>query len=503
MLAGLIIFAVIALGSFIYGLVKTIGLVKTEMIEVNISEVVKKILIYVGISAISFTLMLFFTVKVMEISPDVLHYFKLIAGGILFGSLFPLAIHAFILFYYGKNIPEKWNKGFYIFFMCAFVASFLTLFLWLDGYAPYIEYPLYNGINFTSGLVRPNDGRPNIAFYALCILAGAILVYFMCDHFMYKEYGKHGILESTFIVAFPAGIIGARLWYCIGEGLPINEWIEIWNGGLTILGGAAMGIIVGVLWFIWRNKKYSIWVAVDLIVPTILIAQAVGRFGNFFNCEVHGELTSIDNFRWLPEIIVNNMTYSESLGYALDGQMYFPLFFIEALVNVFGYFLIAHLFGKRLSKYTEQGDLCFAYIIWYGLTRVVMEPFRNSNYNMGSGGYWSWIWSLLFVLLGCLAIFANHLIRYILKKKREQYIVQKNDKNIGLIESICFAFVGLALLVVGIILMSKGNFVEQIGFNEFNIGIMLLVLGLSVLLYVPLSMFRYLEAKKLTLKKGG
>jgi len=496
MLVAFIIFAVLSLAIFGYGIYKTVTLIKGEMIEVNIKKVVKEILIYVAVSMVTFVLALVFSIKALNISPDGLHWFKLIAGGILFGALFPLAIHAFILFYYGKNIPQKWNKSFYIFFMCAFVASFFTLFLWADGYAPYIEYPLINGISFENGFVRPGEGRLNLAWYAICILSGALLVYFMCDHFMYKEYGEHGILESTFLVAFPAGIIGARIWYCIGESVPFEDWIRIWDGGLTILGGATMGILVGVLWFIWRNKKYSIWVAIDVIVPTILIAQAVGRFGNFFNCEVHGELTSIENFKWLPEIIVNNMTYSESLGFAPDGQMFVPLFLIEGFVNFFGYFLLAHLFGKKLAKFEEQGDLCFGYIAWYGLTRVIMEPLRNAHYNMGDGGYWSWIWSLLFVLGGCLAILANHLIRYLLKKKHKKYVVQKGDKEIGLIESVCFGVIGLGLVIAGIILMSKGTFAEVIGFNQFNIGLMLLIVGLSVLVYVPISMLRFVEAKK-------
>ena len=373
------------------------------------------------------------------------------------------------------------------------------MFLFLDGYAPYLEYPLISKLNFQKGFIDPTEPYSGltITFYAICILSGAILVYFMCDHFMYKEYGEHGILESTFYVAFPAGIIGARIWYCIGMGKPLSEWIRIWDGGITILGGAVMGILVGVLWFLWRNKKYSIWIAVDCIVPTILIAQAVGRFGNFFNCEVHGLEVSQEYFKWLPEIIRNNMTYSSTVSHAAAGNMFVPLFFIEALVNFFGYFFIAHLLGKRFNKVLEPGDLALSYIVWYGLTRVILEPFRNGNYNMGGNGYWSWFWSLTYVFAGVLGIIANHIVRYILKKRKNNYVVLKGDQTLSIAEFAAFTVAGIVLLVFAITMISTNTFTGKIGFDGFNIGIMLLVLGCSVLLFDVPAAIRFIEARKI------
>lgn len=491
-----IIFAIATLGVAGYGIYKTYRLISSEMVDIDMKKTIMTTLLYDAIAAVCFTVMLVGGMIWGGYPCDALHWVKLIVGGLIFGFAFTTAINFFMLFYYGKNIDEKIKKTTYHGFMCLFVVSFLTLFLWLDGYAPYLEYPLINGISFENGWVTPKDGRPNIAFYAICILSGAILVYFMCDHFMYQEYGKHGILESTFFVAFPAGIIGARIWYCIGNNVPFEKWIEIWKGGLTILGGATMGILVGVLWFLWRNKKYSIWIAVDCIVPTILIAQAVGRFGNFFNCEVHGLECSVEYFKWLPEIIVNNMKWSDTVGSAAPGNMFVPLFFIEALVNFFGYFLIAHVFGKKFKKVLEPGDLCAAYIIWYGLTRVILEPFRHANYNMGENGYWSWIWSLLFVFLGTIAIVVNHYVRYAMKKKKNNYVVLKGDYKLGLIETICFVAVGFGLFIPGIMLMANNEFVQKVGFSNFNIGIMLGVLGVSVLFYASVSFIRFTEAKR-------
>lgn len=497
-LALFIIFGLATVAAGVYTFYQEHNLVISPMADANVKKIIQKQLIFSGIIAVCFTLMLVGGMIWGEYPCDGLHWFKLIAGGLLFGFSLPTAVQFFILHYYGKNIDDKSKKTLMYAFIGLYIAAFLTLWLWLDGYAPYLTYPIVNGVDFTKGFVTPTDSRPTVAWYAICIISGAVLVYFMCDHFMFKEYGEHGILESTFYIAFPAGIIGARLWYCIGDGVPFSQWIKIWQGGLTILGGAIMGILVGVLWFIFRKKKYSIWIAIDCIVPTILIAQAVGRFGNFFNCEVHGVEVSMDNFKWLPEIIRNNMTYtSGSHKFAEPGNMFVPLFLIEALINVFGYFFIAHFVGKKLRKVLEPGDLGISYVIWYGFVRAILEPFRDTNFNMGGeSGYWSWMWSLIFVFFGALGIVVNHIVRYILKKRKNNYVVLKGDNSLGLIETIVLGTVGIAILVVSVVLMTKNTFGGTIAYSPFNIGVMLCVLGASVLVCAVPAFIRFWEARK-------
>ena len=266
--------------------------------------------------------------------------------------------------------------------------------------------------------------------------------------------------------------------------------LAIWEGGLTILGGAIMGIVVGVLFFLWRNKNLSIWFAVDAIVPTILIAQAVGRWGNFFNCEVHGEIVNLSNFRWLPEIVWRNAQYSSAAPTDLRGteQIYLPLFFIECLTNLFGYFLIAHVFGKALGKYHEPGDLCFGYVIWYGLTRVILEPLRYGDFKMGENGYWSWVWSMIFVFAGTLLIVINHIVRLIIKKKKNTFEVKPYDTKLGIISTLIIVIVGGALLTTGLIMMTSNKFEEVVEYNLFNGGLIILVLGASTLLTLGISL---------------
>ncbi len=469
-------------------------LVRSAMIEVDFKAFFLKCGLLVGGAVICFLVASFGFYQWLNASPDAIHIVQLVIGDILFIGGLLVAINCFTVHYYGKNIPEKLDKWLYILLMVCFTVAFFSIFLYTNGLAPYLTYPLVNGISFTEGFVTPKNGSPNIAFYALCIISGAVLVYFLCDHIFYKEYGKHGLLESTFYIAFPAGIIGARIWYVVGEwstsfaGEPFWKVLAIWEGGLTILGGAIMGIVVGVAFFLWRNKNLSIWFAVDAIVPTILIAQAVGRWGNFFNCEVHGLLVDDKLMRWLPEIIFNNAKYSSTSGFAPDGQLYVPLFFIECMVNLFGYFLLAHVFGKLLGKYHEPGDLCFGYVIWYGLTRVLMEPLRSSDFQMGENGYWSWVWSMIFVFVGTLLIVGNHIVRLIIKKKKNAYEVKPYDMKLGIIATAIIIIVGGALTAVGAYLMGSNKFVEVVAYNSFNIGVIVLVLGASVLLTLGISL---------------
>ena len=501
-----IIFLVTFVACLAISIYRSISLIKTPMVQIDYKGFFIKSGFFIGGAVISLLVASFGFYMWLNASPDALHVIELVLGSILFSGCLLVAINCFIIHYYGKNIPEPLDKWFFRVQLIGFVVSLFSFFIYTNGLAPYLSYPLVNGISFSKGFVTPDNGSPNIAFYALCILSGAILVYFVCDHYMYKEYGKHGLLESTFYVSFPAGILGARIWFVVGEwgtkfdygramtyigDMKIWAPLAIWEGGLTILGGAIMGIIVGVLFFLWRNKKLSIWFAVDMVVPTILLAQAVGRWGNFFNCEVHGQIADLNNFKWLPEIVWRNAQYSDASGAPnLVGtdKLYVPLFFIEAIVNLFGYFLLAHVFGRALKKHLEQGDLCFGYVVWYGLTRVLMEPLRYEDFKMGEDGYWSWVWSMIFVFVGVLLIVANHIIRLIIKKKKKTYVIKQNDSTVGLISTVVIAFIAGSLIALGIVLMTNNQFETVVEYNSFNTGLIFLVLGASVFLTLAISL---------------
>ena len=316
------VIAVVALGIGIY---LSIQFVRSTIPPVPFRQLVKRLLIFSLVFTVAFTTMMSSIYLWGNIKPLAYELTAAIVGGILVGFLGYTSLFSFIIHYYGggekKGITKVNDKWIFTILMAAFPLFLISIMFLTDGFANYVSYPLVNGISFSKGFVTPaSPTGPNIAFYAICILSGAIYVYFLCDHKFYLQYGKHGILESTFLVAFPAGIIGARIFYVIGNwgkefaGEPWYKCFMIWEGGLTILGGALMGIVVGVAWFLWRNKGYNIWLAVDIIVPTILIAQAVGRWGNFFNIEVYGQLSPVSNWWWLPRFIVPKRAQNTAFG---------------------------------------------------------------------------------------------------------------------------------------------------------------------------------------------
>ena len=322
----------------------------------------------------------------------------------------------------------------------------LFLLLFEEGIAPFLQYPLANQILFSSngveliysvGKYQTEGFSLSIAFYAIFIILGACLVLYICDYQIYKKYGDHGLITACFFLAFPCGIIGARAWYVIGDWYrfadnPISMFY-IWDGGLAIMGGAIFGVIAGVTFMIIRKiynprfKKIDYFLLIDFIVPTILVAQAIGRIGNFFNTEVHGEAVSISAWSFLPTFIKNNMHYSSSAPDLGPDQIYVPLFLVEAIVNLVGYFVIEfgirHLFGiNKLLKhdYHANGSCVGWYIAWYGATRAILEPMRYSAYNMGDDGNWSIISAYWMIGIGLFIV----LIFIVLKVLKEKGIIK-------------------------------------------------------------------------------
>lgn len=353
---------------------------------------------------------------------DALHIVLTILGSLLFASNVLLLIDTFILRYYKKS-PElgenirKWNSRLLFISIPTIVISFFVM---MEGIGPYIQYPLTNGVTlFTvdgfAYLTRFGDLGPDsalgdfklhIAWYGIVIVVGAVIAYFISDHRMYKIYKKHGLLDTCFLIAFPMGIIGARLWYCLvlkpdyylADPVQI---LRIMDGGLAIQGGALLGIISGVTYMMVFKRFVNIRDAIDMVVPTILIAQALGRWGNFFNHEVYGAIVNKVDWWFIPTFIKEQMFVEGE-----PTKMFVPLFFIESLINIAGYFIITKFVGEFLKKYWKypKGTLASLYLVWYGIVRLVMEPLRYGANEEVDKFQQSWITAIVFVILGLLLI---------------------------------------------------------------------------------------------------
>lgn len=281
------------------------------------------------------------------------------------------------------------------------------------------------------------DGLP-VRWYALFILSGAVVT-FLVSRMHFKKGGFSGeIADNILITAFPMGIIGARLWYCLLEERTLKGFIsEFANGGLAIQGGVLFGAATGILLVLLKYKQCNIFFAMDCVIPNILIAQAIGRWGNFANQEVYGACVDASKLSFLPKFIQDQMAgdYVGSINYGeFKGEPYYasiecqqgeaavPLFLIESIANIIGWVLITFVLRKYWNKGRKKGDLSALYFIWYGIVRAIMEPFRNPVFQMGMTGndspvMASYIVSILFIIGGVLFMVALRVIPLIIKKK--------------------------------------------------------------------------------------
>lgn len=226
-------------------------------------------------------------------------------------------------------------------------------------------------------------GKPFTVMWYGIIICCAILTAFAYLSYRAKQGGLifDDILDITLVTVCIA-VIGTRLYYVIFDGLQNyivteygfwkNLWksfyniIAIWEGGLAIYGGILSGALAVLL--MSRIKKISFFKIADMTTPGLMIAQAIGRWGNFMNGEAFGSETTLP---WRMGINNRNTGYRTLYVH--------PTFFYESLWNVIGFTLINIFYKKR--KF--EGEVCFWYFIWYGLGRTFIELLRTDSLMLG------------------------------------------------------------------------------------------------------------------------
>ena len=257
-----------------------------------------------------------------------------------------------------------------------------------------IAFPGLNIGEFTIPRVAiPIPGFP-IYWYAILIMTGIILAIIYAQYRSEREgISIDNLLDIAMATVIP-GVIGARLYYVLttldtGNYKTIMDWINLRNGGLAIYGGIIAGVTGMIIMAVIR--KTNVFAMLDSAAPGVMIAQALGRWGNFCNGEAFGSPITDDQITYAflgPEktyaVSENNILYRmrmalESSATHADGYQGMvevqPTFLYESLWNILGFVLINLIYKKKKFN----GQIALLYFAWYGFGRMFIEGLRTDS----------------------------------------------------------------------------------------------------------------------------
>ncbi|WKA47074.1 prolipoprotein diacylglyceryl transferase [Geobacillus zalihae] len=214
-------------------------------------------------------------------------------------------------------------------------------------------------------------GPITIYWYGIIIGTGVLIGLWLAT----REAVRRGLPKETFVdlvlFAVPIAIVCARAYYVLFEwhyySKHLSEIPKIWQGGLAIHGGLIGAVATGAVFA--RARGLSFWKLADIAAPSIILGQAIGRWGNFMNQEAHGGPVSrafLESLH-LPDWIINQMY--------IDGRYWHPTFLYESLWNLAGFCLLLWL--RRVNL--RRGELFLSYLIWYSIGRFWIEGMRTDS----------------------------------------------------------------------------------------------------------------------------
>lgn len=297
--------------------------------------------------------------------------------------------------------------------------------------------------DFTVNAMVFEIGKFKLSWYSLIITTGIILAV-LYVWFRFKESGLSiDDLADFAIAVVPSGVVGARLYYVIFEFdhyyIEGDFWgtlegiVSVWNGGLAIYGGIIAGGLAAVI--VAHFKKINLLKILDMLAPAVMMAQSLGRWGNFTNVEAFGGPTTLPWRMCSPKIarnllnngLITNDEYYRTLEDKIIGAH--PTFFYESLWNLVGFLVIYFVFVRKKKLHKIDGQIFYMYLIWYGLGRLWIEGLRtDSLYLIEDVIRVSQLVALLSFLSGVgLMIFG--LVRYFKYGKGEMILEIKREKK--------------------------------------------------------------------------
>lgn len=245
----------------------------------------------------------------------------------------------------------------------------------------------------------------DISWYGVLIGTGFLVaIAVACDNAKHRGFNSDFVYDLIWWV-FPLSIIGARTYYVVCEWdtfATFWDMIKIWEGGLAIYGGIIGGLL-GVI-ICCLIKKKNIVAAMDLAAPSLIIGQAIGRWGNFVNVEVYGFEVTNKAWQWFPFAVKVGNTY------------HLATFFYESVLNLAGFFLLLAIIRRN----KEKGIVVSTYLFFYGIVRICLESLRIPEYILyikGTNIPVSSVVSAGIILVGAVWLCTILVRKYLAKKK--------------------------------------------------------------------------------------
>lgn len=235
-----------------------------------------------------------------------------------------------------------------------------------------------------------NLGPLSIRWYGIIIAVGILLGYFVAQRALVKAGLHKDTLVDIIFYSALFGFIAARIYFVIFQ-WPYyaenpGEIIKIWHGGIAIHGGLIGGFIAGVI--VCKVKNLNPFQIGDIVAPSIILAQGIGRWGNFMNHEAHGGPVSrafLEQLH-LPNFIIENMY--------INGQYYHPTFLYESIWDVAGFIILVNI-----RKHLKLGETFFLYLTWYSIGRFFIEGLRTDSLMLTSNIRVAQLVSILLILI--------------------------------------------------------------------------------------------------------
>lgn len=236
-----------------------------------------------------------------------------------------------------------------------------------------------------------------VHWYGVIIATGVVIAVILAV----REGRRRGIdpddIYDMILWALPAALIAARAYYVIFQwsyyAKHPAEIIAIWDGGIAIYGSLiGAGLVV---FFFCRSRFIPVWLMLDVAAPTVILGQAIGRWGNFMNQEAFGRITSLAFLQGLhlPNFIVNQML--------INGAYRQPTFLYESTWDLLGFVVLMSL--RYTPGLFKQGEVFLSYVLWYSFGRFFIEGMRTDSLMLFGGLRVSQLLSVV-LFLGALII---------------------------------------------------------------------------------------------------